>query len=156
MIFGRFGFPAMGIRGAGIATAVSIFSGFVMIFGWFLLQKQSLRPTRKYLCCRWEYVAKLLKFGIPGGLQVFFSLMSFNVVLAVIGRLGPESLAASMIAFSINNIVFMPLLGISDAASIMVGQLVGSARKKLAALSAYRSWRMALAPEIANTPKIIR
>ena len=72
--------------------------------------------------------------AVSGGLQVFFSLMSFNVVLAVIGRLGPESLAASMIALSINNIVFMPLLGISDAASIMVGQLVGSARKKLAAL----------------------
>ena len=145
MIFGRLGFPAMGIRGAGIATAVSIFSGLVMIFGCFLLQDQSLRPTRKYICCRWEYVVKLLKFGIPGGLQVFFSLMSFNVVLAVIGRIGSESLAASMIALSINNIVFMPLLGISDAASIMVGQLVGSGRKKLAALSAYRSWRIALA-----------
>jgi len=144
MIFGKLGFPAMGIRGAGIATALSIASGFLMILGCFLFQDQKLRPTRKLLCCRWEYVAKLLKFGIPGGLQVFFGLMSFNVVLAVIGRIGPESLASSMIALSINNIVFMPLLGISDAASIMVGQLVGSGRKKLAALSAYRSWRMAL------------
>ena len=144
MIFGGFGFPAMGIKGAGIATSLSVGSAFLMILGSFLFCDQSVYRTRRWICFKFEYVRKLLVFGVPGGLQVFFSLMSFNVVLAVIGRIGKESLAASMIALSINNIVFMPLLGISDAASIMVGQLVGANRKKTAALSAYRCWRMAL------------
>ncbi len=145
LIFGKWGFPAMGIKGAGIATTLSVFAGFLMILGFFLFHPQGEYATRRWICFKFEYVRKLLVFGAPSGLQVFFGVMSFNVVLVVIGRLSPEALAASNIALSINNIVFMPLLGISDATAIMVGQLVGSSRRKMANLSAYRSWRIALA-----------
>ena len=85
-----------------------------------------------------------MKFGTPAGLQVLSDLGSFTLILLIVGRLGNEPLAAMTIAFSINNLSFMPLLGISDATAILCGQYIGRKQKKLAARIPYRSWRLAL------------
>ncbi len=69
---------------------------------------------------------------------------SFTLMLLEIGKLGNVALCASTIAFSINNLSFTPLMGISDATAIMTGQFIGKDRKDITEKIPYRSMRVAL------------
>ncbi len=144
LIFGHWGFPKWGIFGAGLATSISAGIGFFAAMTMFLCVNQRVYPTRRLRALHSEFIVKLLKFGTPAGLQVLSDLGSFTLILLIVGRLGNEPLAAMTIAFSINNLSFMPLLGVSDATAILCGQFIGRKQKKLASLIPYRSWRLVL------------
>ncbi len=143
-IFGCGPIPAMGIYGAGIATSICAMCGFLMIFIYFLLHDQKDFPTRRQRLPSWECVVRLVRYGLPTGIQVTFDVGAFALVTFVIGRLGSVQLAAHVIALSINNMFFIPLLGLSDATSILAGQYIGRAKHAIAQRLAYRSWRIAI------------
>lgn len=143
LIFGKWGFPRWGIFGAGLATSISAGCGLLAAWWLFRRVRQSSYPTRQ---CHFkmEYVVKLIKYGTPSGLQVVSDVGSFTLILLIVGRLGDVALAATTIAFSINNLSFLPLLGLSEATAILCGQYIGKRAKKVAAALPYRSWRLAL------------
>ncbi len=142
MIFGWGPIPAMGIYGAGLATTLCALSGFLMIFSYFLLQNQNVFPTRSSRLPRWESVVRLVRYGAPTGFQVAFDCGAFALVSFTVGSLGRDPLAAHTIALSINNMFFIPLLGLSDATSILIGQYIGRAKHSIARRIAYRAWRV--------------
>ncbi len=141
-IFGQCGLPAFGIFGAGIAT--SICAGLIMIaiIICFYGQNQRKIPTRR----RWEFRPELDRCNCsasvlrPGSRRWSMSVPSLMAFL--IGDLGPTALAASVIALSINNIYFVPLLGLSDSTAIVVGQYIGRQRHEIAEQAVYRAWRI--------------
>ncbi len=141
-IFGKWGIPEMGIYGAGIATSLCCAFSMSCVIFWFLWQDQAEYPTRKRWNASWEYVKKIFVYGAPSGLQTFFDVGSFALVSFLIASLGKEALVATVIALSVNNIFFIPLLGLSDASSIVVGQYIGRARHNIANRVAYRTWRI--------------
>ncbi len=143
-IFGRWGVPRGGIFGAGLATSLSAGLGFLAAAALFFAADQGIYPTRTLRRFRGEYVLKLLKFGTPAGLQVLSDVGAFALIILIVGDLGPVPLAAMTVAFSINNLSFMPLLGVSDATAILCGQFIGRRQKKIASKVPYRSWRLAL------------
>ena len=142
-IFGKCGLPAYGIFGAGIATSICCAIGMVLIMSYFYLQNQRRIPTRK----RWEFhperIMKLFRFGAPAGFQTFCDVGAFTLVTFLIGHVGEAALAASVIALSINNIFFVPLMGLSDSTAIVVGQYIGRRRHGIAERAVYRAWRLA-------------
>ena len=142
-IFGKCGLPAYGIFGAGIATSICCAVGMVLIMSYFYLQNQRRIPTRK----RWEFhperIMKLFRFGAPAGFQTFCDVGAFTLVTFLIGHVGEAALAASVIALSINNIFFVPLMGLSDSTAIVVGQYIGRRRHGIAERAVYRAWRLA-------------
>ena len=71
-------------------------------------------------------MAPLLRFGIPSALQTLQDVGSFAFFVVLLGRLPEADMAASNIAFSINNVAFMPLLGMGMATTIVVGQYQGA------------------------------
>ena len=109
----------MNIFGAGLATSISAAAGFVLIFICFMLVDQKEYKTRSRHNFRWSIVRKLIGYGTPAGLQVMSDVGSFTLMLLEIGKLGNVALCASTIAFSINNLSFTPLMGISDATAII-------------------------------------
>jgi MATE family multidrug resistance protein len=85
-----------------------------------------------------------MKFGMPSGVEVFFSVASFTVTAFLIGRLGNASLAANTIAVSINMMSFLPLLGMSEATGIISGKYIGRGEHDISEAATYRSWKMSI------------
>ena len=139
MIFGHFGFPTLGITGAGLATTLSAAFGALLAFLVFIFQNQKQRPTRKNWHINFSDLKRLITFGAPSGLQICFDVGAFTLVIFIVGQLGEAALAATTIAFSINQIAFMPLLGMSDAVAIISGKYIGKGRTDIAEKQAYKA-----------------
>ena len=63
---------------------------------------------------------------IPKRSSLFLDVAGFTVFILILGRLGTVYLAATNIAYNINSIAFMPVIGVSIAVSIMLGQYLGN------------------------------
>jgi MATE family multidrug resistance protein len=136
LIFGRFGFPELGITGAAISTVVSGVVSF-FVFAVLILRRENNRVFAIYSGWKpnFELLRRILRYGLPNGVQFFIDIFGFTVFILLIGRLGMVELAATNIAFNINSIAFMPMVGLGMAISILVGQFVGEGRVELASRS---------------------
>lgn len=143
-IFGWGPIPAMGIYGAGIATSICAMLTMVIVVVYFLMQNQDEYPTRRERRPVWSCVVRLVKFGFPAGMQLAFDMGAWVTVNFTVGYLGALPLAAHVVAVSINGMFFIPLLGLSEATAILVGQYIGRAKHAIAGKLAFRSWRLSL------------
>jgi MATE family multidrug resistance protein len=143
LIFGRWGFPSLGMEGAGIATVISACFSFISYL--FLIMRPSY--NRLYNTLKgWKMDAslfmRLMKFGLPSGIQFFLDITGITIFILLIGRLGTINLAASNIAFNINTLAFMPMIGTGIAISVMVGQYLGKGQPDLAETSTYSGFHL--------------
>lgn len=144
-IFGHWGLPAAGIEGAAWATVVGQWSRVVLYFILLELPKHrhryygagGRRPD-------WLLLRRLLRFGGPNGVQFFVDVAAFSLFLLVMGQLGQEAMAATTLAFNINSIAFVPMLGLGMAVTTIVGQQLGRERPELAARATWTALWMAL------------
>jgi MATE family multidrug resistance protein len=142
LIFGRAGFPELGIAGAGWATVAGSWASASV--GLILLLKRKYR--REFNTLRgWrlerELFGRLLKYGGPAGTQVFLDVLVFHVFVQLVGRLGEAATAATTLTVRLNMVAFLPMLGLGQAVSILVGQRLGADRPDLAERSAYTGLR---------------
>ncbi|MCL2706216.1 MAG: MATE family efflux transporter [Spirochaetaceae bacterium] len=126
LVFGKFGFPELGIAGAAITTTltpvVSVTIYIFLIFNKKNNDKYNVISGRRF---DKKLFSRLLRFGMPSGTQFFLDVSAFTLFSLFLGSLGKEVLAASNISFSINSITFMPMIGLGIAISILVGQNQG-------------------------------
>ncbi len=143
LIFGNWGFPEMGIRGAGIATVLAgVFSFLIYIA---LISRKAYNQTYRAIS-GWrferELFLRLVRFGFPVGVQFFLDMAGFTIFILLVGRLGVTSLAATNIAFNISTLVFMPMIGSGIAVSVLVGQYLGKGRPAVAQKSVYSAFHL--------------
>lgn len=144
-IFGKFGFPEMGIRGAAIATIIGSSVSVAILFAHYLRPRTNASyATRSSWRLDGPLFRRLLRFGVPAGFHLLLDVSSFSMFVLMTGRLGSLSLAVSNIALSINSLAFMPLIGISITASTLVGQYQGKGRSDLAAKSGWTALKVGL------------
>lgn len=138
LIFGNFGFPELGISGAAISTVLSGVASF-LVFAVLILRRKNNASfaTRRGWRPHFELLGRILRFGFPNGVQFFIDVFGFTVFVLLIGRIGLVELAATNIAFNINSLAFMPMIGLGMAISVLVGQYVGEGRVDLASRSTY-------------------
>jgi MATE family multidrug resistance protein len=145
LIFGKLGFPAMGIRGAAIATALT---GVIPVLFWgglFLSRRyQTEYRTREGFQWDSRLFVMLLRYGLPSGVQFFLDVGAFAVFVLLIGRLGEANLAATNIVMSIEMLSFLPMVGVSIATATLVGEYIGREQTALAEKSVRSALRMAL------------
>jgi len=145
MIFGKLGFPEMGIKGAAIATAIASFiPGAILTVAAYTGSTARNYRTRQNFRFIPSLTGRILRFGIPSGLQIFMDVSSFTVFIFIAGRLGVVDFTANNIAFSVNNLAFNPLLGFSFATTVIVGRCIGMGRPDLAARATRRTLMVAL------------
>jgi len=141
-IFGKFGFPEMGISGAALATLIGSMVGAFLAFVFFIFQDQQIFPTRKNWLPNFRDIKRLLFFGGPSGVEVAFTVSGFTYLIFLIGRMGRLELAAATIVFSINMLIFMPLMSASEAVGILTGRYVGARDFVNAAKIPFRAWKV--------------
>jgi MATE family multidrug resistance protein len=126
LIFGAGIFPELGIIGAAIATNVATTVG-MLAYGILVARGEDDRRYRILGGWRFEpaLFSRLVRFGLPSGVQFFLDMAGFTAFLLIVGRLGTVSLAATNIALNINTLAFMPMIGLGMAVSILVGQELG-------------------------------
>ena len=125
-IFGKGGFPEMGIAGAGWATVIGSWTS-PLIFALLYFSKpvnEGFQTIKNLRYDKWLF-RRLIRFGLPSGLHWFLDVAAFTIFVMLVGRMGPVAHIASNIALSVNLIAFMPMIGMGMAASILVGQYLG-------------------------------
>lgn len=129
LIFGLGPFPEMGIAGAGLATVLSWGAiGAVYVTLIFRAANERQWRVRSGFALRPKLMASLLRYGAPGGAQFFLDLFAITFFSFMLGRVGAVELAASNLALALNQLAFLPMIGISIAVSTMVGQAIGAGR----------------------------
>ncbi len=126
MINGAWGFPELGIMGAGLATVAAW--GFIAIsFSILIFTKKNNNKYQVWSNRRFnpELFMRLMKFGIPGGAQFFMEILVFTFFILMVGRLGKNELAVTNLVLSINSLSYMPMFGLSIGVSTLVGQAMG-------------------------------
>jgi MATE family multidrug resistance protein len=143
LIFGKFGFPRLETEGAAIATIFANGVGAVIFFIIFLSKKNAERyGTRSAWRPRLDWMKRLSAVGLPIGLQWFLDMGSFIFFSFMIGRIGTSELAATEAAIRLMSLSFMPVFGLSIAATTLVGQYIGSEEMPYAVRSGNSALRM--------------
>ena len=128
LIDGHLGAPAMGVRGAAIASALSTGVAFAGLLAVFLLERRPAGGSWPRL--RVAEFLRMLRFGIPSGLNWFFEFAAFMFfVNVVVAGLGTTALASLMAVIQLNSVAFMPAFALASAAAILVGQAIGAGAK---------------------------
>ena len=145
LIFGRLGFPELGIRGAALATNIAVISGSA-VFLYLFLRNQYRQRFRTWVGCKFDsrLFHRLVYFGFPNGLRLFIDMSSFTAFLMFIGTLGTAELVASTIAFNINALAFLPMVGLMIAVSVLVGQRLGENNPALAETATWSALHIAI------------
>ncbi len=145
LIFGHWGFPELGIRGAGIATVVA---GVFSLLMFFVLLCSGSNNDTFHTIKGWrlerDLFVRLLRYGFPSGVQFFLEMAGFTAFVLLVGRLGIASLAATNIAFNINTLAFMPMIGCGIAISVLVGQYLGGDKPDRAQSVVYSGFHLTL------------
>ena len=145
LIFGKFGFPELGTDGAAYATVGASGVGALIFFVVFLSRKSDrMFSTRRSWPVRLDLMARLSRVGLPIGLQWLLDMASFIVFTALIGRIGTFELAASTAGLRLMHLSFMPVFGVSIAATTLVGQYIGSKDIPFATRSGYTAIKMSM------------
>ncbi|WP_104809363.1 MATE family efflux transporter [Polaribacter filamentus] len=127
LIFGKLGFPEMGIVGAAYGTLVS---RIVMVFYlWFLLRykKRSAQIVKdiKFFVLDILMIKKIVNLGSLSAMQMFFEVAIFTSAIWLSGLLGKNPQAANQIALNLSSMTFMVAMGLSVASMIRVGNQKG-------------------------------
>ena len=132
LIFGNFGFPAWGIEGAAAASIISSLIMDIIFISLIVSRKNNETYDTRNLKPDFSFIKRMLKFGIPNGVQFFFDMASFTFFIIIIGAIGKLELSASNIALNINHLAFMPIVGCGITTSILVGHYLGKNKSSLA------------------------
>jgi multidrug resistance protein, MATE family len=127
LIFGKYGFPEMGLNGAGWATLISriVMALSMMLYVYYGRKYQSYKAGFSVGNYSRSLINKMLHIGLPAGSQFIFEAGAFGFSALMMGWLGTTALAAHQIAINLATISYMTTSGLGAAATIRVGNFWG-------------------------------
>lgn len=136
-VFGKFGFPAMHVKGAALATVIGAFCSMVILFVAYLNHTNRTEfAVLKSFHFNWPIMKKLLYYGSPAGMEMFLNFTAFSTMVALFHSQGEVAATASTIMFNWDLVSFIPLLGIEIAVTSLSGRYMGANKPELAHRSA--------------------
>ena len=143
-IFGGFGIPPLGIVGAGIGTSLGRLVGFLILLAVYLSAGNRKEfQTHKTWCFNPPVFRKLIRFGLPTGVDLMLNTGAFNIFVQLFHAYGATVAAAVTITFNWDMVAFIPMLGFNIATMSLVGRNVGAKRPELAKKAAYSGLKLA-------------
>ncbi len=144
-IFGHCGLPALGIVGAAWATVVSLWFR-VAVYAVLMMAPRYRRPYNLWSGRSFNpaVMKRLFLYGGPNGLQMLVEIGGFTLFLLLVGTLGEDAMAATTLAFNVNLLAFVPMIGLGIALSMIVGHQLGGDRPAMAARATWTGLWMAM------------
>ncbi|MEW6027174.1 MAG: MATE family efflux transporter [Planctomycetota bacterium] len=145
LIYGKLGFPEMGVKGAAISTfGTSVIEGLIL-FSFLFSSKSAVRLSfRSFWLVNKTTVKTLLQIALPAALEPMITHLGGLLFLKIVSGLGQASLATHHVILRIESLSFMPGMGLSVATGALVGQYLGARRVDLAGQTCRQSIRFAL------------
>jgi MATE family multidrug resistance protein len=146
LIYGKFGFPEMGLNGAGAGTLISRIAMPVL----FVVYIVKTPAFKRYFALAHqqtfskEKIASLLKIGVPIAFQIIVEVIAFSIGAIMMGWLGEVQLAAHQVAIGLASFTYMISLGISQANTIRVSHQMGVKDYKALKMAAFASTHLVL------------
>jgi multidrug resistance protein, MATE family len=127
LIFGRFGFPELGLRGAGIGSTCANSFMFLAMAAVVTLHPRfrRYRLFGRFWVADWQRFRAVWRLGLPIAVTLALEVTIFNAAVFLMGLIGPASLAAHAVALQIAAFTFMVPLGLSQAVTVRVGLAFG-------------------------------
>lgn len=127
LIFGKLGFPEMGVRGAAVATVVSAFvNPLVMVVAAAVKRYIIIAPLREIFGFDRGFVRKFIRIASPVLINESLWALGVCCLNMVFGRTGEANISAVTITKTIENLVFIFYIGICNACSVFVGKFIGA------------------------------
>ncbi len=129
LINGHLGAPALGVRGAGYATALAeSLEAAVLLWQFAGTLRTSTRPEGGWLRDLQRAFGEVAELGVPTGIQFGAEALAFTLFTVVLGTLGATEVAAHQIALATIRTSFLPGIAVAEAASVLVGRALGQRR----------------------------
>uniref|UniRef100_UPI004048B6C9 MATE family efflux transporter n=2 Tax=Roseivirga sp. TaxID=1964215 RepID=UPI004048B6C9 len=127
LIYGKFGFPELGLIGAGWGTLISrVFMAIgLLVYIGKSKRTEAFKVGLRIFSISAAYFKPMLKIGVPSGAQFVFEVGAFSVAALMMGQLGVVPLAAHQIAISLVSLSYMMATGIAAASTVRVGNQIG-------------------------------
>jgi MATE family multidrug resistance protein len=127
LIYGRLGFPALGVAGAAWATVISrVYMAIFLLVTIVVVERRfDTRLLATPLALEAQRFHRLLALGFPAAIQFVLEVGVFAAATTLAGRLAPASVAAHQIALNLAAVAFMVPFGLASAAAVRVGHAVG-------------------------------
>jgi MATE family multidrug resistance protein len=128
LIYGKFGFPAMGVNGSAISTVFARITMAVALMGfaWRYERSRGHPLFQHWAGPQWARLKTLVKLGAPAASQIVLEVGAWNLATFSAGYLTPVALATHQIVLNYASVTYMVPLGISAAAAVSVGHAVGA------------------------------
>ncbi len=128
MIYGNLGCPTLGFVGAAWATLISRTAILLAMIGWLVRAKdlQEWVPYRWFRKPDFGDLRRLLSVGLPASIQMICEVSAFSLAGLIMGRFGPDAMAAHQIAITLAATAFMIPLGLSMALTVRIGEAYGA------------------------------
>ncbi|MBM69992.1 MAG: MATE family efflux transporter [Haliea sp.] len=127
LIFGKFGFPELGIRGAALGTVIATACS-LLIYAVFFFNR--IHRERFHVAEAFHYdrgiLRRYVRLGLPSGFETFVGAATFNFFLLLFQSYGITEGAAMAIVFNWDMLNYVPLIGLNIAVTSMIGRYVGS------------------------------
>jgi MATE family multidrug resistance protein len=144
LIYGKAGFPALGLSGAGIANLIARSLMGLGMLAYYFLSSGGREWRRDFFPFRIKTgrILEINRLGFPVAMQFFFEVGAFTFTALLVGRMGQSAISAHQIVITIASVTYMMASGLSSAASIRVGHFVGLQDRAMMRLSGLRSFQM--------------
>ena len=125
-VFGNWGAPALGLNGSAITTASVRVLMLICLVGWVWRDKLHVGYWRAWDRASFAGLGQIVKYGAPIGVALAVEVWAFQASSLMAGPLGTDALAAQAVVFQVISLVFMVPLGLSIAAALRMGNLIGA------------------------------
>ncbi len=127
MVFGKLGFPALGIVGAGISTVVATSLAFLLfVVFYFRKEHRDTFSVLRSFSLDLKILRRFWRLGFPSGLELFLNVAAFNLFLLMFQSYGIAEGAAAAIVFNWDILSFVPMIGLNVGIISMIGRFVGA------------------------------
>lgn len=146
LIYGRFGFPKLGVAGAAISTVLSLFIQAGILLYLFLSGPMNDRyASRRTRAFEMPKAKEILNVGAPTGFTFFMDVANWGIFTSfVVGHFGTVALASHNAAINFMHLGFMPAIGLNQGVAALVGQYIGRKDPDTAEARTYTAIKIAM------------
>ncbi len=144
LIYGFLGFPEWGAFGAAVGTVCGRTLACV-VYVWLLTTSDDAKPYAIWSHQGFDapLFRRMVWYGLPNGFFWFVDVTAFSVMILLVGQLGNTELAATTLAFNLNALAFIPMIGIGHSVSTLVGRRIGEGKPELAVRTTWSGVKLA-------------